>query len=131
MSESLPSKRASSEHRLPRDLSLGENKTLIGSPDETSSGLPYHQSGFSTKSKNPPKVDGLPAGAEQPRFPCKVYYVGRRGKPSTWLPRQKLAEERKIRNVIERKTEEIMRRKNEKNTECKGKGRIKERKQTK
>ena len=25
---------------------------------------------------------------------CKLYYVGRRGKPSTWLPRQKLAEER-------------------------------------
>ena len=27
-------------------------------------------------------------------FPPREYYVGRRGKPPTWLPRQKLAEER-------------------------------------
>ena len=28
------------------------------------------------------------------QFPVVEYYVSRRGKPSTWLPRQKLAEER-------------------------------------
>ena len=113
VSKSSPSKRAGSEHRLHRELSLGKNKTLIGSSGKTSAGLPCHQSGFFTKSKNPPSSHGNPERTEDPRFPCKVYYVGRRGKPSTWLPRQKLAEERipsaatTIENVLRKKIENL------------------------
>ena len=33
----------------------------------------------------------------------RILYVGRRGKPSTWLPRQKLAEERIIQPKLYRK----------------------------
>ena len=100
-SKSLPLSRVSSEHRLPQKLSLGENKTLRGSSDQTEAGLPTNQSGFFRKSKNPRSSHGYREGTERRRFPCKVYYnqhgndVERRGKPSTWLPRQKVAEERK------------------------------------
>ena len=38
--ESLPRSKASSEHSLLEELSLGENKTLRGSSDETEAGSP-------------------------------------------------------------------------------------------
>ena len=57
-SKSLPLQKASSEHRFPQKLSLGENKTLIGSSGKTEAGLPYYQSGFFRKSKIRPSSHG-------------------------------------------------------------------------
>ena len=48
---------------------------------------------FHRKQKKPKKPDKISRPTPR-RFSCRVYYVGRRGKPSTWLPRPKLAEER-------------------------------------